>query len=183
MTPDQRDYVMICEELVLTKLPHTYEYIDLLPIKLRSFDVFIMDCLAPLRARMLCFDKTISIPLENGETLVIQGEKGGSKLNIISCIKTRKYLMKRYQAILAHVKEVEPEEKRIEDVPMVRDFPEVFPEGLPGLHPQRQVEFQIDLTPGAAPIAKAPYRLAPPEMKELSKQLQELLENGFIHPS
>ncbi|GKB55363.1 putative nucleotidyltransferase, ribonuclease H [Tanacetum coccineum] len=74
-------------------------------------------------------------------------------------------------------------EKRLEDVPIVQDFPEVFPEELPGLPPTRQVEFQIDLMPGAAPVARAPYRLAPSEMKELSEQLQELSDKGFIRPS
>ncbi|GJS84605.1 putative reverse transcriptase domain-containing protein, partial [Tanacetum coccineum] len=63
------------------------------------------------------------------------------------------------------------------------DFPEVFPEDLPGLPPTRQVEFQIDLVPGAAPVARAPYRLAPSEMKELSEQLKELSDKGFIRPS
>ncbi|GJU91456.1 putative reverse transcriptase domain-containing protein [Tanacetum coccineum] len=65
----------------------------------------------------------------------------------------------------------------------VQDFPEVFPEDLPGLPPTRQVEFQIDLVPGAAPVARAPYRLAPSEMKELSEQLKELSDKGFIRPS
>ncbi|GJV14351.1 putative reverse transcriptase domain-containing protein [Tanacetum coccineum] len=74
-------------------------------------------------------------------------------------------------------------EKRLEDVSIVRDFPEVFPEELTGLPPTRQVEFQIDLMPGAAPVARAPYRLAPYEMKELSEQLQELSDKGFIRPS
>ena len=69
------------------------------------------------------------------------------------------------------------------DVPIVREFPDVFPEELPGVPPERQVEFRIDLVPGAAPIAKEPYRLAPPEMQELSSQLQELLGKGFIRPS
>ncbi|GKD78659.1 putative reverse transcriptase domain-containing protein [Tanacetum coccineum] len=63
------------------------------------------------------------------------------------------------------------------------DFPEVFPEDLPSLPPARPVEFQIDLIPGAAPVARAPYRLAPSEMKELSEQLQELSDKGFIRPS
>ncbi|GJU54194.1 putative reverse transcriptase domain-containing protein [Tanacetum coccineum] len=72
---------------------------------------------------------------------------------------------------------------RIKDVPSFRDFPEVFPEDLPGLPPARPVEFQIDLIPGAAPVARAPYRLAPSEMKELSEQLQELSDKGFIRPS
>ncbi|GKA81936.1 putative reverse transcriptase domain-containing protein [Tanacetum coccineum] len=74
-------------------------------------------------------------------------------------------------------------DKRLEDVPIVRDFPEVFPEELQGLPPTRQVEFQIDLIPGAAPVARAPYRLAHSEMKELSEQLQELSNKGFIRPS
>ncbi|GKD20108.1 putative reverse transcriptase domain-containing protein [Tanacetum coccineum] len=72
------------------------------------------------------------------------------------------------------------EEKRLEDVPIVRDFSEVFPEDLPGIPPARQVEFQIDLVPGAAPVARAPYRLAPSEMKELAEQLQELSTKGFM---
>ncbi|GKF68619.1 hypothetical protein Tco_0198298, partial [Tanacetum coccineum] len=75
------------------------------------------------------------------------------------------------------------EGKQIKDVPIVRDFPEVFPEDLPSLPPARPVEFQIDLILGAAPVARAPYRLAPSEMKELSEQLQELFDKGFIRPS
>ncbi|GKB74409.1 putative reverse transcriptase domain-containing protein [Tanacetum coccineum] len=71
----------------------------------------------------------------------------------------------------------------MEDVPVIRDFPEVFPDDLPGLPSSRQVEFRIDLVPGAAPVARAPYRLAPSEMRELSVQLQELLEKVFMHPS
>nr|GFB30690.1 putative reverse transcriptase domain-containing protein [Tanacetum cinerariifolium] len=75
------------------------------------------------------------------------------------------------------------EEKRLENVPIVRDFSEVFPEDLPGLPLTRQVEFQIDLIPGAAPVARTPYRLAPSKMKELLDQLQEFSGKGFIRPS
>ncbi|GJR31948.1 putative reverse transcriptase domain-containing protein [Tanacetum coccineum] len=71
----------------------------------------------------------------------------------------------------------------MEDVHVIHDFPEVFPEELPGLPPPRQVEFRIDLVPGAAPVARAPYKLAPSKMRELSVQLQELLEKGFIRLS
>ncbi|GKF24089.1 hypothetical protein Tco_0076411 [Tanacetum coccineum] len=83
----------------------------------------------------------------------------------------------------AQVTEQESKEKRLEAVPVIRDFLEVFLEELPGLPPPRQVEFHIDLIPGAAPVARVPYCLAPYEMKELSKQLQELSEKGFIRPS
>nr|GFB12833.1 putative reverse transcriptase domain-containing protein [Tanacetum cinerariifolium] len=75
------------------------------------------------------------------------------------------------------------EEKRLEDVPIVREFPKVFSEDMPGMPPARQVEFQIDLVLGAASVARAPYRLAPAEMQELSTQLQELFDRGFIRPS
>ncbi|GJX91089.1 putative reverse transcriptase domain-containing protein [Tanacetum coccineum] len=70
-------------------------------------------------------------------------------------------------------------EKRLEDIPVVREFPEVFPVNLPGLPPIRQVEFQIDLILRAAPVAREPYRLAPSEMQELSDQLQELADRGY----
>ncbi|GKG07336.1 hypothetical protein Tco_0330305, partial [Tanacetum coccineum] len=75
------------------------------------------------------------------------------------------------------------DKKRLEDIPVVKEFPDVFPENLPGIPSVRQVEFQIDLIPGAAPIARTLYRLAPSEMQELSNQLQELTNRGFIRPS
>ncbi|GJY67451.1 putative reverse transcriptase domain-containing protein [Tanacetum coccineum] len=78
---------------------------------------------------------------------------------------------------------VKSKEKRLEDVPIIRKFLKVFPEDLPGLPPARQVEFQIDLVLGAALVTRAPYRLAPSEMQELSAQLQELSDKGFIRPS
>ncbi|GJZ02061.1 putative reverse transcriptase domain-containing protein [Tanacetum coccineum] len=138
----------------------------------------------------MCAEKIVHIPWKN-KTLIIHGDGSTqgdmTRLNIISCTKTQKYMEKGFPIFLAQVttKEIEDksEEKRLEDVPIVQDFPEVFPEDLPGLPPTRQVEFQIDLVPGAAPVARAPYRLAPSEMKELSEQLKELSDKGFIRPS
>ncbi|GJV50003.1 putative reverse transcriptase domain-containing protein [Tanacetum coccineum] len=140
--------------------------IDLMPVELGSFDVIIgMDWLRRYHA-------------------VIGRE---SRLTVISCSKAQEYMAKGCQVFLAQIsakkEEDKSERKQIEDVPIVRDFPEVFPEDLPGLPPARPVEFQIDLVPGAAPVARAPYRLAPSEMKELSEQLQELSDKGFIRPS
>nr|GEY00008.1 putative reverse transcriptase domain-containing protein [Tanacetum cinerariifolium] len=92
-----------------------------------------------------------------------------------------------YDVFLANVTTKEAkdksEEKRLEDVPMVRDFPEVFPEDLSGIPPARPVEFQINLVPGVVLVARAPYRLTPSEMKELAEQLQELSDKGFIRPN
>ncbi|GJY71144.1 putative reverse transcriptase domain-containing protein [Tanacetum coccineum] len=158
-----------------------------MPIELGSFDAIIsIDWLAKYQAVI----KIVRIPWRN-KTLIIHGDGSNpgnaTRLNIISCTKTQKYMQKGFPIFLAHVtaKEVKDksEKKRLKGVPIVRDFPEVFPEDLPGLPLTRQVEFQIDLVPGAAPVARAPYRLAPSEMKELSEQLKELSYKGFIRPS
>ncbi|GKG30660.1 hypothetical protein Tco_0423148, partial [Tanacetum coccineum] len=74
------------------------------------------------------------------------------------------------------------DEKKFDDIRVIRDFPEVFPDDLSGLPPVHEIEFRIDLIPGASPIVKSPYRLAPSEMLELSNQLKELQEKGFIRP-
>ncbi|KAI3704076.1 hypothetical protein L1987_74283 [Smallanthus sonchifolius] len=159
---------------------HTFS-IDLLPVDLGSFDVVIgMDWLSKNHAEIVCFEKIVQIPLPNGEILSIQGEKNGVTLRMINCMKTRKYLRKGYCVFLAHVVKKKPEERRLEDIPIVKDYPEVFPEDLPGLPPPRQVEFRIDLVPGAAPVARSPYRLAPSEMPELSNQLQELQDKELL---
>ncbi|GJR94276.1 putative reverse transcriptase domain-containing protein [Tanacetum coccineum] len=159
--------------------------------ELGSFDVIVgTDWLAKHHAVIDCAEKIVRIPWGT-ETLIVHGngsnQGNGTRLNIISCTKTHKYLLKGHHVFLAHVTTKETEdkskEKGLEDVPIVRDFPMVFPEDLPGLPPTRQVEFQINLILGAAPVARAPYRLAPSEMKELSEQLQELSDNGFIRPS
>nr|GFD49505.1 putative reverse transcriptase domain-containing protein [Tanacetum cinerariifolium] len=71
----------------------------------------------------------------------------------------------------------------IYDQPIVSEFPDVFPDELPGIPQVREVKFNIELIPGAEPISKAPYRMALVELKELKDQLQELLERGFIRPS
>ncbi|KAI3740564.1 hypothetical protein L2E82_31032 [Cichorium intybus] len=123
------------------------------------------------------------MPVRIGSFDVIVGDKPSTSLRILSCIKARKYLQKRYHAFLAHVVDDKKEVKSIKDIPEVCDFSDVFLEDLPGVPPARQVKFRIDLIPGATPVAKAPYRLAPAEMQELSSQLNELLSKGFIRPS
>ncbi|GJS98536.1 putative reverse transcriptase domain-containing protein [Tanacetum coccineum] len=159
--------------------------------ELGSFDAIIgMDWLVNHYAVIVCDEKIVRIPYGD-EVLIVQGDRGSrremSKLIIISCTKTQKYIERGCLIFLAQVtkKEIknESEEKRLEDVPMVQNFPEVFPEDLPGLPPTRQVEFQIDLVPSVAPVARASYRLAPKKLQELSTQLQELYDKEFIRPS
>ncbi|GJS30882.1 putative reverse transcriptase domain-containing protein [Tanacetum coccineum] len=165
--------------------------IDLMPIPLGSFEIIIgMDWLKKYHGVIICDEKIVCVHFVR-ETLSFQGngnnQKEESRLNIISCTKAQKYLSKGCNIFLAHITmniaKEKSEGKGLEDVPFVRDFPEVSPEDLPGIPPARQVEFQIDLVPGVAPVARAPYRLAPSEMKELAEQLQELSDKGFIRPS
>ncbi|KAJ0857320.1 putative nucleotidyltransferase, Ribonuclease H [Helianthus annuus] len=161
--------------------------IDLIPMQLGSFNVIVgMDFLRGKHAEVVCFDKMIRFSLENGDLLCVYGETASKGLKLMSCIQASKYLRKEYRAFLANIVVAEKEKKKkaeVEDVPVVREFPQVFPDDLPGLPPSRDIDFRIDLIPGANPVAKAPYRLAPSEMRELSNQLQELLEKGFIRPS
>ncbi|GJX11922.1 reverse transcriptase domain-containing protein [Tanacetum coccineum] len=121
------------------------------------FDVIVgMDWMAEHRAEVVCYEKYIHVSYGN-DMLIVQGERSGvkneSRLEVVSSIRTQ------------------------------GDFPEVFPEDFPGLPPTRQVEFHIELIPGVAPVARAPYRLAPAEMKELPEQLKELSDKGFIRLS
>ncbi|GJR53704.1 putative reverse transcriptase domain-containing protein [Tanacetum coccineum] len=138
--------------------------INLIPLGHGSFDVIVgMDWLSQHKAVIVCHEKVVEIPVEDGRILRVHGER---TVGITKALKSAK-----------------EDEPKLSDISVVREFEDVFPEDLSGLPPQRQVEFRIDLVPGATPIAKSPYRLAPSEMQELSGQLQELQDKGFIRPS
>ncbi|GKB79994.1 putative reverse transcriptase domain-containing protein [Tanacetum coccineum] len=144
-------------------LGHSFD-IDLMPVELGSFNVIIgMDWLMKYHALIVCDEKVVCIPYGD-EVLIIRGDDFDGR-------------------ITSKKNEDKSEEKRLEDVPIIREFSKVFPEDLHGLPPARQVEFQIDLVPGVAPIARAPYQLVPDELQELSTQFQELSDRGFIRPS
>ncbi|KAJ0955694.1 putative nucleotidyltransferase, Ribonuclease H [Helianthus annuus] len=128
--------------------------IDLTPMQLGSFDVIVgMDWLSKHRAEIVCSEKIIRVPLSTGEILQVRGEKPAGGLKLMSCFKARKYLRKHYVAFLSHITADKGKGKSISDIPVVWDYSEVFPEELPGLPPARQVEFRIDLVPGANPIS------------------------------
>ncbi|GJT06745.1 putative reverse transcriptase domain-containing protein [Tanacetum coccineum] len=160
----------IIQGATLTLLNQPFK-IDLMPIKFTSFDVVIgMDWLSKYHARIIYDEKVIHIPIDD-ETLIIRGDQSKTRLNLISCIKTERYISRGCQVFVAQIMEKKSDEKRLEDILVVKEFLEVFPEDLPGLPPMRQVEFQIDLISGATPVARAPYRLAPSEMQEPYNQL------------
>nr|GFA03220.1 putative reverse transcriptase domain-containing protein [Tanacetum cinerariifolium] len=122
-----------------------------------------IDWLSKLRAKLVCFEKIVQISLSNGDILEVHGERPEGNPKQLKTMKVN--------------------ELKLEDIPVVREFPDVFLEDLLGLPPSREVEFRIDLIHGAMPIAKSPYRLAPTEMQELANQLKELQDKDFIRPS
>nr|GEW48327.1 putative reverse transcriptase domain-containing protein [Tanacetum cinerariifolium] len=150
----------IIQGFTLTLLNQPFK-IDLKPIKLDSFDIVVgMDWLSKYHSRIIYDEKLIHIPID-GETLIICGDRSKTRLSLKSCIKTKRYISRGCQVFVAYVMEKKSEDKQLENILVVREFPDVFPEDLPGLPPVRQVEFQIDLIPGAAPVARTPYRLDP----------------------
>ncbi|GJX01329.1 putative reverse transcriptase domain-containing protein [Tanacetum coccineum] len=167
-------------DITLTALDHYYD-VELANEKIIRLNTILRGCTLNILNHPFNIDL---MPVELGSFDAIIGMDWLVKYQaIIVCAEK----IVRCLVFLANVTTKETkdksEKKRLEDVLIVRDFPDVFPEDLPGLPLTRQVEFQIDLIPGAAPVARAPYRLAPSEMKELSEQLKELSDKGFIRPS
>nr|GEW04899.1 putative reverse transcriptase domain-containing protein [Tanacetum cinerariifolium] len=147
---------------------------------LRSCTLNLLDHLFDIY--LMPIELEVHVPYKN-KTLVVKSDSSVSRLKVISCIKAIKYIERGSQLFITQVTEKEPVKKKLQDMPVILNFPKVFPDDLPGLAPPRQVEFKIELIPDAAPVARAPYRLAPSELKELSDQLKDLSEKGFIRPS
>ncbi|GJX46462.1 retrotransposon protein, putative, ty3-gypsy subclass [Tanacetum coccineum] len=138
--------------------------INLIPFGSESFDMIIgMDWLSNHKAEIICHKKVVRIPLPNDKLLRVTGERSEEKIRYLRSAKTK--------------------EQKQEEIVMVRDYPKVFLDDLSGLPPNLEIEFCIELIPGAIPVAKSPYRLAPSEMEELSGKLKQLQDKGFIRPS
>ncbi|XP_073136818.1 uncharacterized protein [Henckelia pumila] len=160
-------------------------YADLIILKMSDFDViFGMDWLSCYEATIDCKRRKVFLKTKDGETFLFHATPKNNSSLLISVGKAWQLLNKGCAGFLASVTcDQELPRSKLEDVEVVRDFPEVFPDDIAGLPPAREVEFGIELMPGTQPASKAPYRLAPTEMKELKEQLQELLNKGFIRPS
>ncbi|GAV62614.1 RVP_2 domain-containing protein [Cephalotus follicularis] len=137
-------------------------YADLIVLPIRDFDVILgMDWLSTHRACMDCYNKTVDFCLPDGTTFQFKGDKGFST-PIVSFIRASRYLEKGCEGYLANVIDRRKEKGlSLEEIPVVCEFPYVFPDDLGSLPPKRNMEFVIDLIPGTAPILKAPYRMAP----------------------
>ena len=117
------------------------------------------------------------------EKVVHRGQRPRMGVKLVLVMKAHKLLCKGCKGFLCHVMKIEDTESSLEEIPVVREFSDVFPDEIPGMRPLRKVEFCIDLILGATPISRAPYRIAPAKLKELKTQLEELLEKGYIRPS
>ncbi|XP_075473990.1 uncharacterized protein LOC142505051 [Primulina tabacum] len=160
-------------------------FADLIIIPMVAFDVILgMEWLASYRAVIECVAKTVRFPSKDDDSGIFQSSGISLGTPYISCLKVQEMLSKGFQGFLAAVIDVNAEiTMKLNEIEVVRDFPDVFADDVPGLPPDRAVEFVIDVVLGTAPISKAPYRMAPTEMKELKNQLQDLLDKGFIRPS
>ena len=157
---------------------------NLLPLDMVDFDIILgMDWLTVHRASIDCYARTVIFGDRLSPDFIFHGSQHFKSVKIISALKARTLISHGCQGFLASVKDTSLESPDIESLSVVCEFSDVFPEELPGLPPTRDVEFGIELIPGAEPISKTPYRMAPVELKELKEQLQEMLENGFIRPS
>ncbi|XP_042426166.1 uncharacterized protein LOC122014037 [Zingiber officinale] len=149
-----------------------------------EFDIILgMDWLAKYYATVDCSARVVTFRPPGLPSWVFIGTKDEG-ISIISAMQAQRLLSQGCQGyLLSMIKTDQDHTPQLSDIPIVREYPDVFPEELPGLPPKRQVEFTIELIPGTAPVSKAPYRMAPKELEELKIQLQELLDRGFIRPS
>ena len=160
-----------------------YEFMgDLIELSFREFDVILkMDWLSRHQVIIDCIMKRVTLRTPNEDDVI--GVRSNRLFNVISAATVRKIVRKGCEAYLAYVIDTVKARPSVSDIPTISDFPNVFSKELPGLPPQREIEFAIDIVPSATPASITPYRMTPLELKELKLQLQELLEKGFIHLS
>ncbi|GJZ65605.1 putative reverse transcriptase domain-containing protein [Tanacetum coccineum] len=164
--PYTREVLVISTNLDIQKNHYPLDFTNRKGVEARIKNTWYnqgMDWLSNYKAEIICHEKVVRIPLPDGKVLRVVGERPEEKARLLMSAKAS--------------------DKKQEEIVVVRDFPEVFPDDLSGLPPIREIEFRIELIPGATPVAKSPYRLAPSEMEELSGQLKELQDKGFIRPS
>ncbi|XP_047979050.1 uncharacterized protein LOC125220967 [Salvia hispanica] len=173
-----------CSNLEVSFGGHQLLVNNLSVMPMSDVDIILgMDWLAENYATILCNQRQISFHPPGKDATNFHGVTLGKRKSIISALQAATLVRKGHPAYLVYLNEERKEGRKIEDVEIVREFPDVFPDNLPGLPPDRQLEFTIDLEPGSAPVSKAPYRMAPKELEELKMQLQELMDLGFIRPS
>ncbi|GKB05116.1 putative reverse transcriptase domain-containing protein [Tanacetum coccineum] len=157
---------------------------NLLPLEMSDFDIILgMDWLTQHQATIDYHTKRVIFGDLNNPEFIYHDSRPGKPIKIISALKARTLISHGCEGFLTSIKDTSLDGPRLKSHPVVQNFPYVFPDEFPGLPPEREFDFTIELIPGAQPISKDPYRMAPVELKELKDQHQELLERGFIQPS
>ena len=157
---------------------------DLITLPFREFDLILgMDWFSKHRAIIDCGQKTVVLRCSDQTEVIVQGIGSSAMSNVISAMQARRFMRKGYETFFAVILESKRGQVYVEKIPIVREFPDVFPEELSGIPLEREVDLAIEIVPRTVPMSKAPYRMAPTELKELKTQLQELLDTGFIRPS
>ena len=118
-----------------------------------------------------------------GKRVTIWGTNSNNECPFISALLAGKLLRQGCTVFLCYASEVKNKDVKLEDIPMVKEFPDVFPEEIHGLTPKKEIDFQIELEPSTRTISKPLYRMAPAELRELKVQLKDLLRKGYIRPN
>ena len=151
---------------------------------IRDFDIVLgIDWLSRHRATLDCNKKEVRLVRPEEPGMIVRGIRREIAPSLINAMTAWKMLRKGCQSYLEFVVDRREEGTRLEDIPIVNEFLDVFPDDISGLPPDRAIEFVIELVPGTEPISILPYRMVPAELKELKAQLEELLSKGFIRPS
>ena len=155
---------------------------DLIALPFCQFDLILgMDWLSKHQAIIDCDKKTIVLRCSDQSEVIVHGVRSGPMSNVILAMQARRLLRKGCEAFLALVLDSKTSQIELENILVVKDFLDVFPEELPSIPPVREVDLSIEILPGTTPTSRAPYKMAPTKLKELKIQLQELL--GFIRLS
>ena len=159
-------------------------WVDLIILGMVDFDVILgMDWLSPYHAVLDCNAKTVTLAMPGVPRVEWKSVSGSYPRKVISFIRAQRLVERGCLSYLDFIRDTSVEPPPMDSVPVVQEFPDVFPSDLPGVPPDRDIDFAIDLEPGTKPISIPPYRMAPAELKELKDQLQDLLSKGFIRPS
>ena len=166
-------------------LVHDREFlVDLIALPFHDFDLILgMDWLSKHLAIVDCDKKIVLLKCSDLSEVTVHGIRSESIPKVISAMEARHFLRNGYEAFLALILDSKREQVNFKNIPVIREFPNVFPEELQGVPPEKEVDLSIKVVHGTTPILRAPYCMAPIELKELKTQLHELLDKGFIRPS
>jgi hypothetical protein len=161
----------------------THSTLNILP--LGSYDLLIgMDWLVAHKTKLDCYNKTVGCENEKGRKVTLQQIQNHVLVRQILALQVNKYCSKGCPLYAIQVLDsVDNNKPSLKDHPILREYRDAFPEEVPGLPPRRDIDFSIELAPGAVPMSRTPYRMSTPELVELKLQLKEMMDKGYTWPS